>query len=118
MKVHPGDVAWALIAGYEVLCPRDEMLCHAIDRRILRNRILTRAAVLYVALHAADLLDPRFDLFTQARRLLKTADTSPRVELGALLGRCRPLTRAVDCSCGSDELSGSQCASQLSSSRR
>ena len=65
-----GDRAWMAILVYELFCPPGEMLSESLDRRLARSRWLTEALIVYTALHCANRLPPRVDLFHQAARLL------------------------------------------------
>ena len=69
-KLGWGDWAWVGIAAYELFCPRGEMLSESLDRRLERAPRLTEALIVYTALHCANRLPARFDLFHQAARLL------------------------------------------------
>lgn len=56
---------WALIIGgvlvYEVLCAEGELLSEGVDKAIDKHPILTRAAVLIVAGHLANLIPQSVD---------------------------------------------------------
>lgn len=61
--VRPADVAWLIlvsaIVGYEVACPRDELLSRAWDRYLELWPILARLVPVIVALHLINVL-PRW----------------------------------------------------------
>lgn len=65
-----GDWAWLGILVYELFCPRGQMLSESLDRRLERAPRLTEALIAYTALHCANRLPPRLDLFHQFARLL------------------------------------------------
>lgn len=65
-----GDWAWMAILVYELFCPPGEMLSESLDRRLDRVPRLTEALIVYTALHCANRLPPRLDLFHQMARLL------------------------------------------------
>ena len=60
-----GEQAWialaVLIVGYEILAAPGELLSEAVDRFIARHPVLTRAAIITVALHLANALPDRVD---------------------------------------------------------
>lgn len=65
-----GDWAWIGILAYELFCPPGEMLSESLDRKLERMPRLTEALIVYTALHCANRLPPRVDLFHQAARWL------------------------------------------------
>lgn len=69
-RVGWGDWAWMAILAYELFCPRGEMLSESLDRRLERMPRLTEALIVYAALHCANRLPPRLDLFYQTARLI------------------------------------------------
>lgn len=60
-----GEIAWLTILGYEFRCPPGQMLCQILDPFITRHPILSRALILYTALHMANMLDERVDVYYQ-----------------------------------------------------
>lgn len=60
-----GEQAWfalaVLIVGYEILAAPGELLSEAVDRFLARHPIVTRAAIIGVALHLANALPDRVD---------------------------------------------------------
>lgn len=69
-KLGWGDWAWIAILAYELFCPPGEMLSESLDRKLGRGPRLTEALIIYTALHCANRLPPRLDLFYQTARLL------------------------------------------------
>lgn len=65
-----GDWAWIAILAYELFCPPGEMLSESLDRKLIRAPRLTEALIVYTALHCANRLPTRLDLFHQTARLL------------------------------------------------
>lgn len=65
-----GDWAWIAILGYELFCPPGEMLSESLDRKLDKVPRLTEALIVYTALHCANRLPARIDLFHQIARLL------------------------------------------------
>ena len=65
-----GDWAWMAILAYELFCPPGEMLSESLDRKLDKVPRLTEALIVYTALHCANRLPPRLDLFHQSARLL------------------------------------------------
>lgn len=71
-----GDAAWLAIAAYEVLCPPGEMLSEAVDRWLgaeliptrRRRKHATELFIVYTALHVANRLPERVDLYARAAR--------------------------------------------------
>lgn len=63
----PGELAWAGIVAYEILCPKGELLSEVLDRlmpvRHPRKCIAVRAFIVYTAAHCANILDPKFDIY-------------------------------------------------------
>ena len=49
--------------------PAGRMLSEAFDRRITRHPWLTRALIAYTAMHCANLLPEKLDIYHQAARL-------------------------------------------------
>ena len=65
MRVRPGTVAWLAIFAYEFRCPPGQMLCQILDPIIARWPILSRVVIIYTALHMANMLDEKRDLYYQ-----------------------------------------------------
>lgn len=67
--------AWAVlgasVALYEVLCPKDEMLSHGVDKALEKHPVAVTAAIGYTALHLANLLPTELDLFHHTANLIK-----------------------------------------------
>lgn len=61
----PGESAWLVIVAYEFLCPPGQMLCQVLDPVIKRWPILARLVIIYTALHMANMLDEKRDLYYQ-----------------------------------------------------
>lgn len=60
-----GEQAWialaVLVVGYEIMAAPGELLSEAVDRFLARHPVLTRAAIITVALHLANALPDRVD---------------------------------------------------------
>jgi hypothetical protein len=65
-----GDWAWMAILAYELFCPPGEMLSESLDRKLDRLPRLTEALIVYCALHCANRLPSRLDMFHQTARVL------------------------------------------------
>lgn len=65
-----GEWAWIAILAYELFCPPGEMLSESLDRKLDRVPRLTEALIVYAALHCANRLPSRWDIFHQTARLL------------------------------------------------
>lgn len=65
--LRPGDWAWVALATgvvvYEVMAPEEELLSEAVDRYLMRRKILTTGTVLYVAAHLVNWLPNSVDIF-------------------------------------------------------
>lgn len=73
-KLGWGDWAWVTILAYELFCPPGEMLSESLDRKLDRVPRLTEGLIVYTALHCANRLPPRWDVFHQAARLLRRVE--------------------------------------------
>lgn len=64
-----GDRAWIGLLGsvavYEACAPPKQLLSESMDRMIAKHPIATRAVIGYTALHLANLLPPKIDIFHQ-----------------------------------------------------
>lgn len=58
------------ILAYEIKCEQGELLSEGADRAIEKHPILTRTLIGYTALHLANSLPEKADLFHQASALL------------------------------------------------
>lgn len=76
-KLGWGDWAWLVILVYELFCPPGEMLSESLDRRLHRAPRLTEGLILYTALHCANRLPERFDLFHRVARVLGRVEGEP-----------------------------------------
>lgn len=63
MNLKFGLLAWLIIALYEYRCPKGQMLCEVLDPVITKHPVLTRLVILYTAMHMANLLPTRGDLY-------------------------------------------------------
>ena len=70
-KLGWGDWAWIGIVTYELFCPPGEMLSESLDRKLDRAPLVTEALIVYTALHLANRLHPKVDLFHHAARKLR-----------------------------------------------
>lgn len=59
------------ISLYELVCPPNEMISHGFDRMIDKHPVATRVAIGYTALHLANLLPEKLDLFSQTSQFIK-----------------------------------------------
>jgi hypothetical protein len=75
LNEHPGVTAWAILIGgvaaYDALCPKGHTLSETADLAVEKRPLITRAAIGYTALHLANLLPPKLDLFHIATKGLK-----------------------------------------------
>ena len=62
-RLRPSHIAWTFIVTYEVLAREGELLSNAFDDT--KRPWLTRAAIIYTALHCANLLPERLDIYAR-----------------------------------------------------
>jgi hypothetical protein len=69
--IHYGDLAWLIIAAYDLTVSDEEQLCGRVDSWSLHHKWVTRSVIAYVALHVADLLPQRYDVLNWIANVLR-----------------------------------------------